>query len=104
MSIQIRQINNNYEFTLKINGLSENNITVHVNYDQILFEGDYSYIVEEKDINGKPIFKDKKERVISKKFPIPESLDWKKAKILNKKDMIIVTIPQWNKTAAEAAL
>ena len=51
MSIQIRHKNDSYEFTLKINGLRGNNISVHVDCDRILFEGDYSYITEEKDIN-----------------------------------------------------
>ena len=97
MTIEIRHKNDICEFTLKIKGLRENNIAVHVDCDRILFEGDYSYIVEEKDNNGESIFKDKRHRTISKKFPIPESLDWEKAKTLNKKDMIIVTIPQRKK-------
>lgn len=85
---------NSYIITLRIPNLKENKLDIKIDQDGISISGDFSQIAEKKDADGNVISKREVHRTISKKFTIPGDADHEKAKVKNKKDKIIITLPK----------
>jgi HSP20 family molecular chaperone IbpA len=85
---------NSYEITLKIPNLKENKLDIKIEKEGIAISGEFSQTAEKKGTAGNIVSKSEIHRSIAKNLPIPGDADYQKARVENKEDKIIITIPK----------
>ena len=94
IEIEESETEKDYVYTLKVPNMKENRLNVTVGVDGISIEGEFSQTIERKDNKGNVVGRQERRQSLSKKFPIPSDAIHDKAKIENREDAIIISLPK----------
>jgi HSP20 family molecular chaperone IbpA len=95
INMQISETQDSYIVELTMpDGLQDNKLNVDITKENISIDGNFTKNIEKKDAEGKVIARNESRQSISQKFSIPENADFEKARIDQKADRIIITLPK----------
>ena len=94
ISIKTKEKNDAYIVTIEVPNLEENSLDIDINEDVISVDGTFYKKIERKDDNGNIIGTHEIKQIFSKKIPVPGSINAADAKIQNKEERIIITLPK----------
>jgi len=92
--IKTKEKNDAYIVTIEVPNLEENSLDIDINEDVISVDGTFYKKIERKDDNGNIIGTHEIKQIFSKKIPVPGSINAADAKIQNKEERIIITLPK----------
>lgn len=94
ITIDQEETGDSYVYTVTIPNLAENNIDIAIDGNGIVLSGEFSQAVERKDGNGHIIGKSEMRQCMSRTLSVPVDADIEKARIDNRKEKIIITLPK----------
>jgi len=94
MEMQTTEKGNDYIIKLKIPNLKNNRFNIKIDKDGLSVDGDYTQTAEKKDNQGNMVSKEEVHRSLSRKFFLPPDADYEHAKVDNKPDEIVITLPK----------